>query len=119
MKTYKAYCFDLDGTVYLGKEGIQTAIDCIHRLQAKGIEPFYLTNNSSKTQQQLQEILANFGVHAPANHIFSSALATAKYVANYFAGKRVALMGSDGIRVAMLQEGITLCHDAPDVLVMH
>ena len=26
MKHYKAYCFDLDGTVYRGKEGIPTAV---------------------------------------------------------------------------------------------
>ena len=26
MKQYKAYCFDLDGTVYRGKEGIPSAV---------------------------------------------------------------------------------------------
>ena len=32
MKQYKAYCFDLDGTVYRGKEGIPSAVAFIHRL---------------------------------------------------------------------------------------
>lgn len=118
MKTYKAYCFDLDGTVYRGNEGIPTAIAFIHKLQARGIEPFYLTNNSSKTRQQLQESLANMGVQAPTDHIFSSALATAKYVAHNFPGKRVALMGADGLRDAIAQEGIELTTEAPEVFVI-
>ena len=53
----KRYCFDLDGTVYRGKTGIPTAVDFIHALQAQGNEPFYVTNNSSKTREQLQQAL--------------------------------------------------------------
>ena len=48
MKQYKAYCFDLDRTVYRGKKPIPSAITFIKKLQAQGIEPFYVTNNSSK-----------------------------------------------------------------------
>lgn len=118
MKTYKAYCFDLDGTVYRGSEGIPTAVSFIRKLQEQGIEPFYLTNNSSKTRKQLQSILAEMGVQAPVEHIFSSALATAKYVATNFQGKRVALIGSEGVRDAMAQEGIELTTEAPEVFVM-
>ena len=106
MKSYKAYCFDLDGTVYRGKEGIPSAVSFINRLQQVGIEPFYVTNNSSKTREQLQDALCAIGVQAPLEHIYSSALVTAKYVAMNFLGKKVAMMASDGIRKALLNEGI-------------
>lgn len=118
MKTYKAYCFDLDGTVYKGNEAISSAVQFIHKLQARGIEPYYLTNNSSKTREQLQQTLASFHIQAPLEHIFSSALATAKYVAMHFPGKRVALMGSDGICSALEEQQIELVDEQPEVFVM-
>ena len=115
----KRYCFDLDGTVYRGKTGIPAAVDFIHSLQAQGNEPFYVTNNSSKTREQLQQALRNIGIEAPVSNIYSSALATAKYVAKNFEQARVQVIGSDGIRTALESEGIQVSHNSEvDVLVM-
>lgn len=119
MKQYKAYCFDLDGTVYRGKEGIPSAISFIHKLQKSNIEPFYVTNNSSKTPLQLQQSLAAIGINAPVEHIYSSALVTAKYIAQHFHNAKVQVIGSDGIRTALHAEGITLSDEEKvDALVM-
>ncbi|GLC89738.1 TIGR01457 family HAD-type hydrolase [Lysinibacillus piscis] len=118
MKAYKAYCFDLDGTVYRGKEGIPSAIAFIHRLQQAGIEPFYVTNNASKTREQLQEALRAMGVQVPLTHIYSSALVTAKYIAHHYPQKTVAMLGSDGIRSALLQEGIDIVEQDSDIFVI-
>jgi len=57
-------------------------------------------------------------VNAPLNHIYSSALVTAKYVALNFPGKKVAMLGSDGIRKALFNEGIEPTEDEPEVFVM-
>ena len=118
MKRYKAYCFDLDGTVIRGKTGIESAIRFIHQLQAEGIEPFYVTNNSSKTREQLQQGLRAVGIEAPLAHIYSSALTTAKYIAQHYKHANVQMIGSDGIRAALLAEGIELSDEQPDVFVM-
>lgn len=119
MKTYKAYCFDLDGTVYRGKEGIRSTITFIHSLQKQGIEPFYVTNNASKTREQLQEALRAIGIKAPLDHIYSSALVTAKYIAMNYAEKKVSIIGSEGLRKALLDEGIAITEEKnPDVFVM-
>ncbi len=119
MKQYKAYCFDLDGTVYRGKEGIPAAISLIHKLQKVGIEPFYVTNNSSKTPEQLQQALAAIGIKAPVEHIYSSALVTAKYIAQHYHEAKVQVIGADGIKTALHAEGITVSDEEQvDVLVM-
>lgn len=118
---YKAYCFDLDGTVYRGKNAIPSAVQFIHHLQQNGKEPFYVTNNSSKTREQLQQALRNIGIEAPLSHIYSSALVTAKYIAEKFTHAKVAVVGADGIRNALLQENIEVVSDEEehvDVLVM-
>lgn len=118
MRNYKAYCFDLDGTVYRGKEGIPSAITFIHSLQEQGIEPFYVTNNASKTREKLQEALRAVGIEARLDHIYSSALVTAKYIATNYAGKKVAMIGSDGLRTALLEADIAITEENPEVYVM-
>lgn len=118
MKKYKAYCFDLDGTVVRGKEGIESAIAFIHKLQEKGIEPFYVTNNSSKTREQLQSSLALIGVNAQLDHIYSSALVTAKYVKMHFPTSKVRMIGSRGIYEALVTEGIEITDGDAEVFVM-
>lgn len=115
---YQAYCFDLDGTIYRGKAGIDSAIQFVHQLQAQGIEPFYLTNNSSKTRESLQQMLDAIGITAPLTHIYSSSLATAKYVAKLSKDKRVNVVGEQGIRTALVQEGLKITEEQADILVM-
>lgn len=115
----KRFCFDLDGTVYRGKSGIPSAVEFIHRLQKEGNEPFFVTNNSSKTPEQLQQTLAVMGISAKREHIYSSALATAKYVAKNYRKAKVQVIGSDGIRYALEAEGIVVSEEKEvDVLVM-
>ncbi|KGR75065.1 TIGR01457 family HAD-type hydrolase [Ureibacillus sinduriensis] len=121
MKKYKAYCFDLDGTVYRGKKGIDSAIRFIHQLEEEQLDYFFVTNNSSKTPEQLQKVLADIGIDTPANRIYSSALATAKYVVQHFKEAKIFMIGSDGIRTALEAEGLDLVDTdeaRPDVVVM-
>ncbi|MDN7243593.1 TIGR01457 family HAD-type hydrolase [Planococcus sp. N028] len=118
MKNYKAYCLDLDGTVYRGTEVIPEAVTFIERLQKKGIEPFFVTNNASMTQQQLGDKLARFGVKAEKSRIISSAVAAAKYIKHWYPGKKVFMIGSAGLEKALLQEGIERVKENGDIVLM-
>lgn len=119
MKQYKAYCFDLDGTVYRGSERIESAIRFIQQLQKKQRDCFFVTNNSSKTSKQYRDLLKEMGLHVQEQSIYSSAIATAKYVKRHFPNGRVQLIGSEGLRNALQQEQIvTTKDDNPDVVVI-
>ncbi|KGR91659.1 HAD family hydrolase [Ureibacillus massiliensis 4400831 = CIP 108448 = CCUG 49529] len=119
MKRYKAYCFDLDGTVYRGNEGIETAVRFIHRLQEEGVEYYFITNNSSKTPTQLQSALAKINIEAPTSRIYSSAITTAKYISQHYKNAIVHVIGSDGLKEALVEENIALTDDLnADVVVM-
>ncbi|MFD1863403.1 TIGR01457 family HAD-type hydrolase [Planococcus chinensis] len=118
MKSYKAYCLDLDGTVYRGTEAISSAAAFIHRLQQKGIEPFYVTNNASMTQKQLHSKLLRFGIEAEETHIMSSAVAAAKYIKRWYPGQNVYMIGSDGLEQALAQEGIEQVEQDAEIVLM-
>lgn len=119
MKQYKAYCFDLDGTVYRGSEGIQSAVRYIQHLQNNQIDCFFITNNSSKTSVQFQHALKDIGLDVRTNSIYSSAIATAKYIKRHYLNGKVQLIGSEGLKLALESENISFTDDAnPDVVVM-
>ncbi|WP_394121609.1 TIGR01457 family HAD-type hydrolase [Planococcus donghaensis] len=117
-KEYRAYCLDLDGTVYRGTEAVEEAADFIGRLQKKGIDPFFITNNASMTQQQLQEKMAGFGITAKRERIMSSAIAAAKYINRWYPGRTVYMIGSDGLDQALHQEGLKRVEKEAGIVLM-
>lgn len=117
MKEFKAYCFDLDGTVYVGQTVILDAKEAIEKLRLKGIRPFYITNNAKMTQQQIYDKLSHMGIELELEHIMTSAIATAKYVKKYFPNQSVYMIGEDGLRDALLAEDIVIVEDQADLVV--
>lgn len=117
-KTYLAYCLDLDGTIYRGSQAVEEAADFVARLQQQQIEPFYITNNASMTQQQLTEKLAGFGVIAKKERVVSSAIAAAKYIKRWYPGKTVYMVGSDGLDQALRQEGLERVEESADIVLI-
>ena len=63
-KLYKGYMIDLDGTIYRGKERIPAAKRFIERLQKFEIPFLFVTNNSTRTPEQIVENLSkNYDIH--------------------------------------------------------
>ncbi|MBB4826979.1 4-nitrophenyl phosphatase [Sporosarcina luteola] len=118
MDKYKAVCFDLDGTVYRGKEVIPEAAELISTLRKMGTVPYYVTNNSSMTTGQLKAKLSSFGIQAEEDHIMTSAIAAAAYCKEHFDGASVMMIGEEGLRAALLEQGFTLTDRNPDIVVM-
>lgn len=116
MKSYLAYIFDLDGTVYRGKEVIEDSKTFISYLKEKGIEPFYATNNANMTAAQVQEKLKKMGIETSIDQIMTSAIATAKYIATAYPQKTAKVLGGDGLKQALLDEGVEVVTEQPDVV---
>ena len=49
LENIEAIFLDLDGTIYMGDNLIDGAIDFLNRIEEKGIKRFFLSNNSSKS----------------------------------------------------------------------
>lgn len=118
MDRFKAICLDLDGTVYKGVEPISEAITFIERLQKQGVEPYFITNNSSMTREQLRKKLQTFHIQADSGRFMTSAIAAAKYCAEHFPGGTVLMIGEDGLEEALGTEGIQVTGKNPDIVVM-
>lgn len=118
MQRYKAYCLDLDGTVYRGKEAIPEAVQFVAERQAEGKDVYFITNNAALTRSMQQEKLAAFGISAPLDRIMNSAGALAKYCKKYHEGARVFMVGEAGLEEALAAEGIERSETDADIVVM-
>lgn len=118
MKKYKGYLIDLDGTMYRGSEKIQEAVEFVKRLKEAQIPYLFVTNNSSKRKEQVAEKLVQFGVPCTREHVFTTSMATASYIANEKQDASVYIIGEEGIRDALNDKGITLQDENPDYVVV-
>lgn len=118
IKRYKAYCLDLDGTVYRGNAPVTEAARFVERLQEDDIEAFYITNNASMTLSQLHGKLEKAGVQADKARIMSSAVAAAKYIRRWYPGRSVYFVGSKGLQEALDDQGIECVDKQADIVLM-
>ncbi len=75
----KAVLFDLDGTVYYGNQPIKDAIEAIEHCRTLDKKIIFLTNNSTKTRQQIYEKLNNMGIECMIDEVISSGHVAALY----------------------------------------
>lgn len=120
MKNYDAYFIDLDGTTYKGKDRIPAAARFIKRLQAQHKKVVFVTNNSTRSPQDVAENLRNnHNINVTADNIYTTALATADYLSEK-AGKqrRVYVIGEKGLKDALRKSGFVLVSERPDYVVV-
>ena len=120
MKKYAGYMIDLDGTIYRGKEKIPAAKRFIERLQEHDIPFLFVTNNSTQAPIKVVENLANnFDIHVKEENVYTSALATADYIADLNKDKRsVYVIGAVGLKQAILDKGFHFEETNPDYVVV-
>ncbi|MBH8598954.1 MULTISPECIES: TIGR01457 family HAD-type hydrolase [unclassified Thermoactinomyces] len=118
MKEYKGYFIDLDGTLYRGTELIPEALEFVRELDQKGIPHLYLTNNSSRTPEQVADKLRQFGFPARPGQVYTTALATAQYVQENFPDARVYVIGEEGLLQALKEKGCRITEEHPNAVVV-
>ncbi|MFD1421418.1 TIGR01457 family HAD-type hydrolase [Lactiplantibacillus songbeiensis] len=121
MSKYKGYLIDLDGTVYRGRERIPAAKRFIERLQATKTDFLLVTNNTTKSPEDVAANLAdNHDIHVSPNNVYTAALATADYV-NELAGdgdKSMYVIGELGLKGAMLAKGFHFNEKDPRFVIV-
>ena len=79
--TYKGYLIDLDGTIYKGKDRIPEGEAFVKELQKRQIPYLFVTNNSMRTPEMVQELLRNqCELETPLETIYTATLATVDYM---------------------------------------
>ncbi len=72
LENVDAVFLDLDGTIYLGGELIEGALDFLARCDEKGVRRFFLSNNSSRSVSQYLTKLEKMGIPATEDDVLLS-----------------------------------------------
>ncbi|HER6567699.1 TPA: TIGR01457 family HAD-type hydrolase [Streptococcus pyogenes] len=103
---YKGYLIDLDGTIYQGKNRIPAGERFIKRLQEKGIPYLLVTNNTTRTPEMVQSMLAKqFNVETGIETIYTATMATVDYMNDMNRGKTAYVIGETGLKSAIAAAG--------------
>lgn len=118
MKKYKGYLIDLDGTMYRGTERIAEAVQFVKRLHEKQIPYLFVTNNSTKTPQEVAVKLKEFDIPAKTEQVFTTSMATADYIFEKKQDASVYVIGEEGIRTALEEKGFQFAGENADFVVI-
>jgi NagD protein len=109
---------DMDGVLMHEEQAIPGAAEFIARLRALGRPFLVLTNNSIYTPRDLAARLRTSGLEVPEESIWTSALATARFLDDQRPGGSAFVIGEAGLTTALHEAGYTLTDRDPDYVVL-
>ncbi|MET9606119.1 HAD-IIA family hydrolase [Streptomyces sp. NPDC006512] len=117
-KPIESWLTDMDGVLIHEGTPIPGADAFIKRLRESGKPFLVLTNNSIYTPRDLQARLSRMGLHVPVENIWTSALATAKFLDDQRPGGTAYVIGEAGLTTALHDIGYILTDHEPDYVVL-
>ena len=114
----RAWLMDMDGVLVREEHAIPGAGEFLVRLGERGIPFLVLTNNSIYTPRDLSARLRASGLEVPEGSIWTSALATARFLSDQRPGGSAYVIGEAGLTTALHDVGYTLTERNPDYVVL-
>ena len=117
LENIEAIFLDLDGTIYMGDNLIDGAIDFLNRIEERGIRRFFLSNNSSKSVAQYLEKLEKMGI--PANK--EEVLLSTHDLLSWLKAENISetyLVGTEGMKQMLEEVGINTNSKNPQFVVL-
>ncbi len=109
-----ALLLDLDGVVYTGPGAIEHAVESITRA-AKDLRVGYITNNASRTDEQVAQHLRELGLTVDAADVVTSPQAAVRVLATLVEpGARILVVGGDGLVDELENAGFAVTRSAED-----
>ncbi len=108
----------MDGVIYHGNRllpGVREFVDWLYRENKQFL---FLTNSSGRSPKELQQKLERMGLDVDESHFYTSALATAHFLANQQPGCTAFVIGEHGLYHAIYEAGITISDVNPDYVIV-
>ncbi|WP_153556125.1 HAD-IIA family hydrolase [Roseimaritima sediminicola] len=112
------FLIDMDGVIYRGGELIAGADRFINALLREHIPFIFLTNNSQRARRDVATKLQRLGIDVNERHIFTCAMATARFLADRKPRGTAYVIGEGGLLQALHQNGYSIVDHDPDFVVV-
>lgn len=114
----RSWLMDMDGVLVHEEQAIQGADRFLGALRRRGLPFLVLTNNSIYTRRDLAARLRASGLDVPEEAIWTSALATARFLEDQRPGGSAFVIGESGLTTALHAAGYTMTDRDPDYVVL-
>lgn len=112
------YLIDMDGVIYRGSNLIAGADRFVQNLLETDTPFLFLTNNSQRTRRDVQIRLRRMGINVGEEHIFTCAMATARFLARQKPHGTAYVIGEGGLLHALHENGYAVVDHDPDYVVV-
>src|SRR6478752_9659869 len=109
---------DMDGVIYGGDLMIPGADAFISKLLKDKIPFTFMTNNSQRTRLDAVRKLDKLGIKVTEQHVYTSAMATGKFLSAQIPGGTAYVLGEGGLLSSLHENGIILVDSDPDFVVL-
>ena len=118
IKSKAGFIIDMDGVIYHGNMLLPGVTEFLAWLENSGKKYLFLTNSPERTPKELHEKLQRLGINVGEDHFYTSALATASFLANQKPNGSAYIIGDAGLIHAMYSVGYTVNNVNPDYVVV-
>ena len=118
IRSKKAFIIDMDGVIYHGNQLLKGSREFVDWMEENNKSFLFLTNSSERSPLELSQKLARLGIEVEPNHFYTSALATASFLAAQCPGGSVYVIGEPGLIQALYDQGFTMNNVNPDYVVV-
>ena len=117
LRNKKAFICDMDGVIYHGNRIIPGVREFMEWIEKEGKDFLFLTNSSERSPRELAQKLGRMGLSVGEEHFYTSALATASFLAGQCPGGSVYVIGEPGLTYALYEAGFSMNDINPDYVV--
>lgn len=117
IEQFDGIIFDLDGVLYLGSKPAPHAAEAFGTIT---LPVMFLTNNASRSADEVVAQLASVGITGHPEEVLSSAMVAVHMAEERFPGGKVLPIAGPGVMAALKDANLIPVHsadDAPDVVV--
>ncbi|MGD1861742.1 MAG: HAD-IIA family hydrolase [Leptolyngbyaceae cyanobacterium] len=114
----QAFLCDMDGVLYHGNRLLPGVLEFVDWLHQNDKQFLFLTNSSERSPRELKEKLSRLGIEVSTHNFYTSALATATFLAQQKPGGSAFVVGEPGLINALYEAGFSINDTAPDYVVV-
>lgn len=114
----KGFICDMDGVIYRGNTLLPGVAEYVGWLEENNKQYLFLTNSSERSPLELRQKLLRMGLDVGEQHFYTSALATAAFLAKQMPDCSAYVIGAPGLMNALYDMGIAMNDIDPDYVVV-
>ncbi len=118
LRAKAAFICDMDGVLFHGNRLLPGAKEFVAWLIERGKKFLFLTNSSERSPRELQQKLARMEIQVAEEHFYTSALATASFLASQSPNGSAYVIGETGLTNALYAAGFSMNDVNPDYVVV-